>query len=299
MAPRALFFYGLNAIRFLSVVALILVFASSIFVMVTDVRAVNEFEAAGSESDSANCDYIEDSTVPNQPAGVFWAVVNRLFIIFQVIFLFLSEVSWPMPFFDRFFPVLGSNFGLGPLGIFQGLIGATILSHHCDDFTLVAAFFLFALGCVNMLLGLIFRESAKSKRSIRAWRSGSASVLPVQAQMTGTTAVTSHYTGSGANGNGNKGARSTFRQSLFGGRKADPLEFGEKGSMDKSSFGFGRQGEKKAGLKGFLLTRPLESLPRYTTDTHTSTDEPPRASSPVSMPRPTGAPMFRSSPTAL
>lgn len=94
-----------------------------------------------------------------------------------------------------------------------------------------------------MLLGLIFRESAKSKRSIRAWRSGSGSVLPVQAQMTGTTAVTSHSTG-------NKGARSTFRQSLFGGRKADPLEFGEKGSIDKSSFGFGRQGEQKAGLKG-------------------------------------------------
>lgn len=138
-------------------------------------------------------------------------------------------------------------------------IGATILSHHCDDFTLVAAFFLFALGCVNMLLGLIFRESAKSKRSIRAWRSGSASVLPVQAQMTGTTAVTSHYTGGGANGNGNK--RSTFRQSLFGGRRADPLEFGEKGSMDKSSFGFGRQGEKKAGLKGVPFSFASEHCP--------------------------------------
>jgi len=44
--------------------------------------------------------------VPNQPAGVFWAVVNRLLIIFQVIFLVLSEVGWPMSFFDRFFPVL-------------------------------------------------------------------------------------------------------------------------------------------------------------------------------------------------
>lgn len=81
--------------------------------------------------------------------------------------------------------------------------------------------------------------------------------------MTGTTAVTSHYTGSGANGNGNgnKGARSTFRQSLFGGRKADPLEFGEKGSMDKSSFGFGRQGEKKAGLKGAPFSSASEHCP--------------------------------------
>jgi hypothetical protein len=35
--------------------------------------------------------------------------------------LVLSEVGWPITFFDHFFPVLGSNFGLGPLGIFQGL----------------------------------------------------------------------------------------------------------------------------------------------------------------------------------
>lgn len=30
-----------------------------------------------------------------------------------------------------------------------------------------------------------------------------------------------------------------------------------------SGFGFGRQGEKAAGLKGFLISKPLESLPRY------------------------------------
>jgi hypothetical protein len=61
------------------------------------------------------------STVPNQPAGVFWAVLNRLLIIFQIIVLFLSEVGWPMKFFNRFFPVLGSEFGLGALGVMQGL----------------------------------------------------------------------------------------------------------------------------------------------------------------------------------
>lgn len=33
----------------------------------------------------------------------------------------VSEMSWPMKFFDRFFPVLGSEFGLGALGIFQTL----------------------------------------------------------------------------------------------------------------------------------------------------------------------------------
>jgi hypothetical protein len=27
--------------------------------------------------------------------------------------------------------------------------------------------------------------------------------------------------------------------------------------------GFGRQGEKVAGLKGYLISKPLESLPKY------------------------------------
>ena len=115
--------------------------------------------------------------MPNQPAGVFWAVVNRLLIIFQVLVLILSEVGWPAAFFERFFPVLGPNFGLGALGIFQCLIGATILSHHVDDFTLVAAFFLFSLGCLNMFLGL-FRERVKRRRSIMSWREEAKGVLP-------------------------------------------------------------------------------------------------------------------------
>jgi hypothetical protein len=34
-------------------------------------------------------------------------------------------------------------------------------------------------------------------------------------------------------------------------------------STGKVGYGFGRQGEKAAGLKGFLLQKPEESLPRY------------------------------------
>ena len=32
---------------------------------------------------------------------------------------------------------------------------------------------------------------------------------------------------------------------------------------DKAGFGFGRQGEKAAGMKGFLISKPIELLPRY------------------------------------
>ncbi|KAF8708892.1 hypothetical protein AX14_013543, partial [Amanita brunnescens Koide BX004] len=118
------------------------------------------------------------SAVPNQPAGIFWAVVATLLIILQSIILFLSELGWPMKFFDRFFPVLGSEFGLGPLGIFQGLIATQILSHHVDDYTLVSAFFLFSIGCLNMLLGLIFRESAKDRQSPLSWRAEAKGIPP-------------------------------------------------------------------------------------------------------------------------
>ena len=59
--------------------------------------------------------------MPNQPAGAFWAVLNRLLIIFQAIVLILSEVGWPATFFNRFFPILGDDFGLGALGVIQCL----------------------------------------------------------------------------------------------------------------------------------------------------------------------------------
>jgi len=250
MLPRrSLEFMGLNAVRFLSLVSLILVFSSTIYVMVNNIKAVNAFDANGADdSDLEECDYIDGSSVPNQPAGVFWAVLASLLIIFQTIILFLSEVEWPAVFFDRYFPVLGSGFGLGALGIFQCLISTQILSHHVDAFPLVAAFFLFALGCLNMLLGLIYRQSAKERRSIASWRAQGTGVLPTHSA-----------------------SRPTFSPQIIGrpftseNDRPDTAEFGTWKNAEKAGYGFGRQGEKAAGLKGFILQKPEESLPRYAT----------------------------------
>lgn len=269
LPPRAYIFFGLNAVRVLSIIAMILVFASSIFVLVNDVQAVNR--SIASHDDMSNCDYIEGSTVPNQPAGVFWAVVNRLLIIFQIIVLILSEIGWPAAFFAKYFPVLGPDFGLGALGIFQCLIGATILSHHVDDFTLVAAFFLFSLGCLNMFLGL-FRERVKHRRSITSWREEAKGVLPTHKDLRPPFARPA----------------SAFIGRVFNrGEKAEPLPVFESKGM-----GFGRQGEKAAGMKGFLISKPLESLPRYAT-------QPPRSDSRESSRAGTPEPKFKSSATAL
>jgi hypothetical protein len=286
MAPiRTYIFYGLNVVRVLSIVSLLLVFASSILVMVTDIEAVNAYDSANQSSNTTSqatvdCDYILDSTVPNQIGGVFWAVINRLFIIFQVITLVLSELGWPAAFFDRFFPVLGTQFGLGALGIFQGLIGASVLSQHVDDFTLVAAFFLFVIGCLNMLIGLIFRESAKQRRSIRAWRASPQDTLPTHLPPAA---------------NLNRSATSASGQSFTSStvyEEKGPDEFGAIRNASRAGYGFGRQGEKAAGMKGFLISRPLESLPRYAAR---PTSAPSRSQSPARDPEP----HFQSSTTAL
>jgi len=225
--------------------------------MVTDVTAVNTFledaKGSGTPVDQLleGCDYIEfvsssflhlpfltamelrNSTVPNQTGGIFWAVVNRLLIITQILILTLSECSWPASAFDKFFPVLGAGFGLGPLGVFECLIGATILSHYVDDFTLVAAFFLFAIGCLNILLGLVFGVKAKQKRSIRAWRSNSDDVLPpVGKKRPAFTRPDSSY------------VASFFKPSEKPDFGAAPTNGGASGLV------FGKQGEKVAGLKG-------------------------------------------------
>lgn len=183
--------------------------------------------------------------MPNQPAGVFWAVLNRLLIIFQVIVLLLSEFGWPAAFFNRFFPVLGKDFGLGALGIIQCLcvrsmllstmsliatsLGAAILSHHVDEFSLVAAFFLFAIGCLNMLAGLIFRQSAKSKRSVTSWREHAKNALPTHVAGVDIRPVAT--------------AAPSFVSSVF---KSDEKAPGEATSGN----GFGLAGERAAGLKG-------------------------------------------------
>lgn len=251
LPPRGYIFIGLNVVRILGIIAMLLVFASNVVTLAHDIQAVNRFLASNSTSTTpVDSDYIDGSTVPNQPAGVFWAVLNRLLIVFQVIVLIMSEFGWPSKFFNRYFPVLGKDFGLGALGVIQCLIGAAILSHRVDTFTLVSAFLLFSLGCLNILLGLIFRESAKSKRSVTSWREHAKSALPT------------HVAGVDVRPVMNAGPPS-FVSSVFGDEKGRHSTASETTSSSKAGYGFGRQGEKSAAMKGYFISKPIESLPRY------------------------------------
>ncbi|KAG0706225.1 hypothetical protein DFH29DRAFT_996130 [Suillus ampliporus] len=186
LPAKAYVFISLNAARTLSIIALLLVFSSSILVMVDDIEAVNAFVNGGSNSNStSDYAYIPNSTVPNQPAGVFWAVLNRLLIIAQTVVLILSELGWPITFFDHYFPVLGSKFGLTSLpdpsltNSSGTLIGSERLFSptFVKVFPLFSAFFLFSIGCLNIFIGLVFREHVKSTRAILSFRDRAEDVL--------------------------------------------------------------------------------------------------------------------------
>jgi len=247
-------FIALNAIRIISIIALLLVFASSVFTLVHDVTAWNRFMDAGYKNsilDGNNTvidigsDYAQGSTIPNQPGGPFFAVLNWLFIIFQTVVLIMAELEYPSEMFDRFFPVLGSEFGVGALGLFQVFIGAAVLSHHVNRFTLGSAFFLFVVGCINaIVIGLWLREKVKPKRSITSWKEHRKSVLPSVRDYTASppTFVSHLYTGSTLS-KGSSGCGERFDEKYMG-------------------RGFGRQGEK-AKMKEFDFPKPDATLPKY------------------------------------
>lgn len=90
-----------------------------------------------------------------------------------------------------------------------------------------------------MFLGLIFRESAKEKRSITSWRAEAKGILPTS---TDNRPVFTH-------------ASPAYVQRSFSVEKdrPDTAEFGTWRSTEKAGYGFGRQGEKAAGLRGFIL----------------------------------------------
>lgn len=124
---------------------------------------------------------------------------------------------------------------------------------------------------MNVLLGLIFRESAKAKRSVTSWREQAKNVLPtpVQQGLGAAKAVSSHlgvWPSSPSKPNEvdeKKKLGHIFGDSLSSKHSVETN--GGTGGLkrDFSGMGFGRQGEKAAGLKGFLIAKPVESLPRY------------------------------------
>lgn len=202
-----------------------------------------------------------------EPAGAFWAVVNRLFIIATSIVLILSELGWPERFFRNYLPILGHGFGVGILGAIQWITAASILSHHVDDFPLVSGFFLFVVGCLNVALGLVFRDSVKDKRAITTFRQAKADeLLPTTtARAAGREIKVLQTSVSSIFGNEKKAdvGGPLARSDTGGSQYSSEMGMHSKAQRPGAGFGFARQGEKQAAQAGYLVTRPMDSLPRY------------------------------------
>jgi hypothetical protein len=97
-----------------------------------------------------------------------------------------------------------------------------------------------------MLLGLIFRESAKERRSITSWRAESKGILP---QMTGANGPKRFKsTSSGSTPFLDRSLSTNEKSAGYG--WSDLKSDHSFRSIDRQGYGFGRQGEKAAGLKG-------------------------------------------------
>ena len=145
-AAQGPIFIGLNVLRALSMFSLLLVFIANIVTLVGDGEAIREDRTSAvpfSSKDNSmpsnsttkyKCDYIFNSTIPDQAGGAFWSVLNRVFIrkpptqrdarlmeVMETVLLIAAEVGFPRQLFQIFLPMLGPEHGLGCLGAFQTL----------------------------------------------------------------------------------------------------------------------------------------------------------------------------------
>jgi hypothetical protein len=250
-------FIGLNAVRALSLIGLILVFVANILVMVHDVNAVRSpgsnvhvnvttgTNATHVNNDPVDREYFEGSTVPNTPAGPFWAVLNRILIVIQVILLIFSEIGWPDAFFTRFLPFLSDEHGVGAIGVLECLLGAQVNSHAGAAFPMVAAFFLFSIGCLNIISALIFGKAAKSHRSILSWRE--------RYNLPRTTADLTRAASQKAHSSPAWSADS----SIFNEKARSPVD--SYNSTSPPRYGFGKQGQRLAERDGYVLDKPVHA----------------------------------------
>ncbi|MCO5585020.1 hypothetical protein L7F22_038952 [Adiantum nelumboides] len=166
---KGIIFIGLNALRLISMIALILVFCSTISLMANDSRTYNRLRREDLlQSTGDECDYYPESDVPTTTWGIFWIQLDRFWIICLCILCFLSDLSIKIisSFFQNYIPILAPSFGTMPLGIIQIIISSSLLSHYVQDFTLATPWLLFFVGLLNIAAGIGFGYRGKLRRSL-------------------------------------------------------------------------------------------------------------------------------------
>ncbi|ORY78906.1 hypothetical protein BCR35DRAFT_352863 [Leucosporidium creatinivorum] len=143
---------------------------TSTTVMTASARTSTPTTSAAASAETSSCAYIGETSVPKQVGGILFSTLERIFCAIILIFALLAEIPPHSRFTQRFwtycFPPFGESFGTGVLGVVQVFVGRSALSHSNQQFPLVAFWFLFVVGFLNILFGLAFGASLKSLRSI-------------------------------------------------------------------------------------------------------------------------------------
>jgi len=158
-------FILLNALRGLSMISLLFVLIANIVIMAQDIQAIQH---GVTDKNHEDCDYIENSGVPNQPAGTFRAFFIIALNIVEVVVLFLSETGFPPAFFKAWIPCLATESSLVGVGVLEVLLAAQMMAHFLDSFPLVACFFLLIAGFFNIFT--MYFDRPRFFRSIHFWR---------------------------------------------------------------------------------------------------------------------------------
>jgi hypothetical protein len=116
-------------------------------------------------------------------------------------------------------------------------IGATVLSFHVDFFARFTSYFLITIGCINaFILGLIFRQHIKLRRSLTSWRERAKDVIPTKVAGVNVAPIIDHV----------PDAIHAFRA----GKGDSQKDNNGKTTMFTNGMGFGKEGQKFAGLNG-------------------------------------------------
>ncbi|SNX81865.1 uncharacterized protein MEPE_00570 [Melanopsichium pennsylvanicum] len=164
-------FLGLNLVRIISLIVIILVFTTLIMGLVEDIRDYHNDENMD-EARTEDCAYVPGTSIPMQTWGIFWVEFHRALLLLGVVALFFSELSWfginrLENAAQLWFPILSSTRGLAALGCVHVVIATSILSHYLDEFPLVVSWMLFVIGICYLCLGIAFhRHPLKDGRSL-------------------------------------------------------------------------------------------------------------------------------------
>lgn len=128
---KGIIFIALNAIRLLSIISLLFVFSSVIYLINQDSKTYDSLvKSPDFDSYKDEYCYFPDSEVPTSTLGLFWLEFDRFNILVLTLLGVASELSFGAMnnFFAYFLPILGPNFSTAPLGVIQVMVSLSSCS---------------------------------------------------------------------------------------------------------------------------------------------------------------------------